>query len=294
VRRGPVRANRREIVPAYGKAARPAGGHHRMRAVGIICARNEELHIAQCLDNLLKGGCEAIVIDNESEDSTVEIARRYLGRGLLSIERLPWRGFFSLRDQLLFKKRLMRSLTHDWVMHVDADEWLCAPWPGLSLSDAIERVDGEGFNCINFIETVFVPWPEQDFANTDYLRHMKTYYFFAPRHPRRMIAWRREIDADNVEGAGHLVAGADIRLYPTDFWLRHYIALSVAHACKKYVHRKFNPDEIAQGWHVNRTNIEPNQLLLKPSHYLRKLDVWDAADFDRSSPAAKHFWEWHA
>src|SRR5207253_6783770 len=123
--------------------------------------------------------------------------------------------------------------------HVDADEWLCAPWAGFSLVQAIERVNAEGFNCINFNEMVFVPWPEQDFAGTDYIRCMKTYYFFQTRHPRRMIAWRRDLAAETVRGAGHVIAAEDLRLYPTDFLLRHYIALSLSHACKKYFHRKF-------------------------------------------------------
>jgi glycosyltransferase involved in cell wall biosynthesis len=46
------------------------------------------LHIARCLRDILSGGIEVILIDHESKIRTVEIARRYLGDGLLSIERL--------------------------------------------------------------------------------------------------------------------------------------------------------------------------------------------------------------
>jgi glycosyltransferase involved in cell wall biosynthesis len=59
-----------------------------LRIVAPICARNEELHIARCLRDILSGGIEVILIDHESKVRTVEIARRYLGDGLLSIERL--------------------------------------------------------------------------------------------------------------------------------------------------------------------------------------------------------------
>jgi hypothetical protein len=59
-----------------------------LRIVAPICARNEELHIARCLRDILSGGIEVILIDHESKVCTVEIARRYLGDGLLSIERL--------------------------------------------------------------------------------------------------------------------------------------------------------------------------------------------------------------
>jgi glycosyltransferase involved in cell wall biosynthesis len=264
-----------------------------MRAVVLLCVRNEESLIAHCLDNWRESGCDVLLIDNDSEDRTVDIARKYLGHGLLSIERLPWTGCFQLREQLLIKKRLMRELDHDWVIHSDADEWLCSPWQDERLLDGIRRVDAEGFNCINFIELVFPPWPDQDFTFTNYTRRMKTYYFFAPSHPHRMQAWRRDLNVDNVEGAGHILRGTGIRLYKTDFIMRHYIALSVDHAVRKYVHRRYDPAELARGWSLNRVNITPERLALKPSHYLRRLDRWDTVDFDRSVPTVKHFWEWN-
>jgi glycosyltransferase involved in cell wall biosynthesis len=264
-----------------------------MRAVALLCVRNEEALIAHCLDNWGESGCDVVLIDNDSEDRTVDIARGYLGRGLLSIERLPWTGRFQLREQLLIKKRLIQDLDHDWVIHTDTDEWLCAPWRDATLLDGVRRVDSEGFNCINFIELVFPPWPDEDFTFTDYTRRMKTYYFFAPRHPHRVLAWRRDLYADNVEGAGHILTGPDLRLYPTDFIMRHYIALSRDHAIMKFVPRRYDPAELARGWFSNRVNIAPERFALKPSPYLRQLNRWDTVDFDRSMPAVKHFWEWN-
>jgi hypothetical protein len=122
---------------------------------------------------------------------------------------------------------------------------------------------------------------------------MYAYYFFAPKHPHRMLAWRRGLDVDNVEGAGHALSGSGIRLYQTDFIMRHYIALSLDHAIRKYISRRFDAEELARGWARNRVNIAPDQLALKPSPYLRQLDRWDTVDFDRSVPTARHFWEWN-
>jgi len=263
-----------------------------MRAVALICVRNEEALLAHCLDNWRNSGCDVVLIDNDSEDRTVEIARNYLGRGLLSIERQPWTGRFALREQLLTKKRLIRDLDHDWVIHSDADEWLCSPWRDATLLDGIRRVDAEGFNCVNFLEFVFPPWPDQDFTFTDYTRRMTTYYFFAPRHPHLMRAWRRELDVDNVEGAGHRLTGSGIKLYQRDFIMRHYIALSLDHAMRKFIFRKYDPVELAQGWNSNRVNIALERLALKASPYLRQIHRWDTVDFDQSMPVAKHFWEW--
>lgn len=264
-----------------------------MRAVALICVRNEEALIAHCLDNWLASGCDVVLIDNDSEDRTLDIARGYLGRGLLTIERQPWTGHFQLREQLLLKKRLIQDLDHDWVIHSDADEWLCAPWPDTTLLDGIRRVDANGGTCINFIELVFPPWPDQDFTFTAYTRRMTTYYVFAPEHPHRMLAWRRDLDVDNVEGAGHILTGPGIRLCQTDFILRHYIALSLDHAIRKLVSRRYDPAELARGWNSNRINIAPERLALKPSPFLRRLDRWDTVDFDRSVPAVSHFWEWN-
>lgn len=264
-----------------------------MRAVALLCVRNEEAHIAHCLDKWRESGCDIVLIDNDSEDRTVDIARGYLGRGVLSIERQPWTGCFQLREQLLIKRRLIGELDHEWVIHSDADQWLCSPWPGATLLDGIRRVDAKGFNCINFIEFVFPPWPDQDFTFIDYTRRMRTYYFFAPRHPHRMLAWRRDLEVDNVEGAGHILTGPNIRLFQTDFIMRHYIALSLDHAIKKFVLRQYDPAELAWGWSSNRVNIAPERLALKPSPYLQQLDRWNTVDFDRSKPTVKHFWEWN-
>jgi glycosyltransferase involved in cell wall biosynthesis len=240
----------------------------------------------------LAGGVEAILVDHESEDRTVEIAEQYLGHGLLSIERLAWTGRFSLKEQLRRKQQIISRLSHDWVLHVDADEWLCPAEPGIALADAIARVDQAGFNCVNFDEVVFVPWPNEDFAGTDYVRAMTTYYYFAPRQPRLVRAWRRDIGGDNTGSGGHLLEADHVNIHPQNFILRHYIALSQAHASRKYVGRRFDEAELETGWHSNRAAIKHGDLALRPSSYLRKLDHWDSVNFDLSAPAKTHFWEW--
>jgi glycosyltransferase involved in cell wall biosynthesis len=264
-----------------------------MKVLALICVRNEELHISRCLDEWINNGCDVVLIDNDSEDQTVEIARSYMGQGLLAIERLPWKGYFSLKDQLIFKNNIIRQTRHDWVVHADADEVLRGPWSGLSLTTAIQRVDAEGYTCINFREMVFVPWSGQDFRNSDYPRCMDAYYFFEPCYPRLLRAWRRDLAADNIESGGHLLTGAGLNLCPHDFFLCHYIALSFEHACGKYVGRQFDPSEIVMGWHGNRLGIQADQLVLKPSPFLKRLRRWDSVDFDCTMPSTKHYWQWH-
>jgi hypothetical protein len=222
----------------------------------------------------------------------VEIARPYLGNGLLAINKLPWLGHFSLRQQLLMKKTIADKLSHDWILHVDADEWLCAPDATLTLSEGIMRAHQEGFTCINFEEMVFVPWPGENFVGREYTREMTTYYFFKPSEVRLMRAWRRDIDADNVSFGGHRLVSNDLKIYPRNFINRHYIMLSQEHGRHKYASRRFDEAELAMGWHSNRISLDDGRLALRPSAYLQRLDRWDSADFVRSAPAMTHFWEW--
>ena len=56
-----------------------------LRALAVVCARNEAIHIHRCLKHLISSGLEAYLIDNESTDDTREIAKEFLGRGLIGM-----------------------------------------------------------------------------------------------------------------------------------------------------------------------------------------------------------------
>jgi glycosyltransferase involved in cell wall biosynthesis len=263
-----------------------------MRVAVIITVRNEELHIRRCLEQWISDACDVVLIDHDSSDKTVHLAREFLGRGLISIERLPWRGYFSLKDQLRQKKSIAAELDHDWLIHADADEWHESPW-GYRIVDAIARVDAEGFNCIEFDEFSFVPWPNEDFARHGYHKLMLTYYRYELFKPYLVRAWRRDIDAHNIEAGGHFItASGELRIYPQHFILRHYIALSLDHVCNKYIGRTFDQAELKVGWHGSRAVLTREHLRLRPSPYLRQLPRWDSIDFDRSNPTDQFFWEW--
>jgi glycosyltransferase involved in cell wall biosynthesis len=264
----------------------------KLHIAAIVSVRDEQYHIARCLDAFVQDGIDVILIDNDCQDRTIDIARSYLGRGLLSIRRKPWHGVYSQGEILALKNLVAQEIDHDWIINADADEWLCPPAPESSLAAAIRRVDAEGFNCINFDEMVFVALGNEDFTKGDCTRQMINYYFFEPNAPRLMRAWRRDLNASNVESGGHIVSAEGLNLYPTSFVLRHYMALSVEHAAAKYVGRKFSPAELARGWHGQRASIKQSDLVLNTSPYLKRLARWDSQDFDRSTPAKTHYWLW--
>jgi glycosyltransferase involved in cell wall biosynthesis len=79
-------------------------------AVTII-TRNEASHIAAALESVAWAD-ETIVVDAESSDETVAIARRSASRVLVR----TWAGY---GDQKNFAAGLAR---HDWILSIDADE----------------------------------------------------------------------------------------------------------------------------------------------------------------------------
>lgn len=263
-----------------------------IRALAILCNRNDAIHMRRCLTHLIDSGLEVYLIDNESTDDSVEIAGEFLDRGLVAIDTLPWHGTLSMSDLLRAKRRVVGSVDHDWVLHLDLDEWPCSPTAGQPLIEAINEEDAAGYTCINFHEIVFVPLDGQDFYREDYAEWMSTYYFYQPDYPRLLRAWNRRAQLDNVRAGGHLLDGGDLRPSPKDFLLRHYIVLSPEHAREKYLGRQFSQEDLDKGWHYNRINITDEDLTVKPVDGLRHLNDPRKEEFDLSSPLRQHFWQW--
>jgi glycosyltransferase involved in cell wall biosynthesis len=261
-------------------------------AVAILCTRNEELHIRRCLACLIDEGLDIVMIDNDSSDRTRAYAAEFLGRGLLSIESLPWRRAFSLSDQLASKAEMIKETPHDWIVHVDADEWLSSSTPGQTLMEGLVAADAAGANCINFDEFVFTPPRGESVEVDDYHHHLLAYYFFQPAYPRLLRAWRKDAALDNQTHAGHNLSGPNISRFPKDFILRHYIVLSEAQARTKYVGRKFSPEDISRGWHGNRTIIRAENMILPPREKLNILADWTSKSFSKEPVHKTHFWQW--
>ncbi|WP_160321287.1 glycosyltransferase family 2 protein [Prosthecomicrobium hirschii] len=261
-------------------------------ALAILCARNERDHALRTIRLLIESRIDVVLIDHESTDGTRAAAADLLGRGLLSIEHLPWRGSFSLTDQLRMKAELGRQAPHDWIVHVDADEWLCSPHPGQSLLEGISAADAAGANAINFDEFVFVPTDQQSFDARTCHEAMLQYYFFQPSYPRLMRAWKRDAGLDNQTRGGHKLTGAALNLHGQDFILRHYIVLSALHAQEKYLGRRFSEEDWLKGWHRSRAQFRPEDLQLPPAAELHRLPHWTSKDFIKTAPRKTHFWSW--
>ncbi len=259
-----------------------------MRVVAMLTTYNEERFIVPCLEHLFEQGIDVYLVDNCSVDQTVEIARRYLKRGLVGIDSLPRRGQFSLRAQMEHKERLAATLEADWFMHVDADEIRLPPRSDQTLAQAFADVEAQGFNAVNFHEFVFVPTQESpDHDHSDYQETMRWYYPFLPSFPHRLNAWKRQLyPVELAHSGGHQVRFPGLRIYRESFRMRHYLFLSVPHAIRKYVDKRYDPTDVAKGWHGWRPQLKPEMIKLPRQADLRRYVSDD--QLDPSNPRTQH------
>ena len=85
----------------------------------------------------------------------------------------------------------------------------------------------------------------------------------------------------------HQVRFAGLRLCPQWFPMRHYLFLSVPHAIRKYVQRRYDPAEVEAGWHRLRARLRPEMIKLPAAAELCSFITDDA--LDPSTPRAKHY-----
>jgi glycosyltransferase involved in cell wall biosynthesis len=259
----------------------------------VIAVRNEAQYLRILLPLLASQGIDVVIVDNESTDSSQQLFSEYDKKPILRVERLAFRGFFSLREQLEAKQKVFASLKHDWVIHHDADEVMENNMPGLTLRDAIQEAHDNGYNALNFDEFVFLPPPESNFFNKNYYENILRYYFFEPYTNRLNRAWKRTSNLNNVAMAGHKLTGPDIYVFPVNHILRHYIVLGYEHAKQKYLSRTFSAEEVSREWHKKRLSVDQENLKLPTANsQLFMLDDWDSKRFQRNYPTSKHYWEW--
>jgi glycosyltransferase involved in cell wall biosynthesis len=277
-----------------------------MKIVAILASYNEQRFIGACLDHYLQQGIHVYLLDNDSTDNTLEIAKQYLGRNLIGIERIPRNGLYQWQKILMRKEELADEIEADWLMHADPDEIRGAPNSRQTLAEAIAEIDKKGYNAVNFMEYTFLPVRESnDHDNAEFQKTMRWYYPFAQRHPHRLNAWKkqnrrwpgmkaflRELVRNHRlppsvnlrDSGGHVIQFPGIKPYPVDFKLKHYIVLSLDHAIQKYVKKSYDPTETgAHGW---RATVKEHEFLL-PSQSQMRLYTSDD-ELDPTNPLKEH------
>jgi hypothetical protein len=260
-----------------------------VKVVAIMIVRNEEACLPRSLEHLGEQGLTAAVVDNDSTDRTRAILE---SSGV--VERIvdaPFDGTFRWGQLLKRAHAMQQELTADWFHLNSPDEIFNSNRAGERLVDAIARIESEGFNVINYDEFVFLPTDEKTRAEGKaFDRLLRHYYFYTPRTMNQMRSWKNVPGTSNLHAGGHLLAGPDLKVYPENLPLRHYISLSTDHFRRKYRDRKYPAEEVARGWHADRARIDTEQVQMPSPRMLKRFDG-DVTKLDRSEPWLKHFWE---
>ena len=99
----------------------------------VLATRNEENNIADCIDSVREIADEVIVVDEESEDRTREIAKLLGAR------------VFKVKHEPIFHKTKQKALDKakgDWILQLDADERV-TPELAQEIKEVIELPDSE-------------------------------------------------------------------------------------------------------------------------------------------------------
>ena len=233
------------------------------RALAIMPAFNEADVIFHAIGALVSEGVDVYLIDHESTDGTVEAAKPWLGRGLVRIERFPEEAGYGERNrtEMVWRDILRRvgeisgEVPADWYLFVNADEFREAPWPGVTLADALREVDELDFNAVNFELLNFRPTPQDAFVpGADVREHLRHYEPPGPYDVLQIKAWKAQpAVVDLVHHGGHDLLFEGKRVFPVPFLLRHYPIRSAEHGRRKVLAERiarFAAEERAGGWHV--------------------------------------------
>ncbi len=220
------------------------------RVVAIIAMFNEADIIVRCILALNEQGVLAYVLDDGSTDESVSLVEPLVGHGVIELERLASDDTFSLTRILRRKEQVAEELDADWFINHDADEFRESPWPGVTLAEALHRVDAAGYNAVDFVLLDF--WP----AHTDGQATIEgsQYSPGLAYNSRQVRCWKRgSVPVDLVTSAGHDVSFPSRRVFPLRFLLKHYPIRSAEPAARKVWQERiprFDQLERERGWHV--------------------------------------------
>jgi hypothetical protein len=260
-----------ETVYYLSRPAASAG----LDVLALMCAFNEADILPYTLRHLIEQGVRVHLIDNWSTDETAGVASRF-GAGVTGIETFPPEGPSGTYDWirlLSHVEELAASIPADWYIHHDADEIRRSPWPGLSLNEALGRVQAEGGNAVDHEVRLFPPTDNAYKANPE--KHFRYYTLddLANRLPQ-VKAWRNTGQRVSLASSGgHSVSFPCVSVHPQKFILNHYPIRSQAQGEKKVLQERqarWNPQERALGWHVHYDAIQKgHSFLTDPSVLVR-------------------------
>jgi glycosyltransferase involved in cell wall biosynthesis len=193
---------------------------------------NEADVIEQVIAHMASQRIPLVVIDNGSTDGTYETLKRSEGSEILELDRIITDKYYWARAlQTLYNRA--SAFEPDWMLRLDADEFLEAPWKGVTLGESIEREHDAGYNLIQFDDFEFWPTDNDDLGEKDLRKRIRHYSW---NDCYQFIAWRNYENTDIWTSGGHLPIfpkGTKVNLCPTRYVLRHYEIRGYEHGVRK-------------------------------------------------------------
>lgn len=251
-------------VVVAGRDARAEPPERNVRVAAIMNVFNEADILEETVLHLSAHGIEVHIFDDWSSDGSYEIAQRLVGmghcKGLSRAGETPSTEY-NWTNLLKRVEQYARTLDTDWVIHYDADEIRCSPWPELSLLEAISRVDALGYNAVDFSVLNFLYTEQNAAASMTELGRFR--YFDFGRQTADFIqvkAWRSDSgEVDLASSGGHDARFEGRRLFPLKFLTKHYPLRSQWQAeAKLFSYRipRIARERSEKGWHVHYDGYE--------------------------------------
>lgn len=217
-----------------------------INVLAIVPCFNEVDIIKTTIDNLLSQNIDVYVIDNWSTDGSWKELQTYNN---VTVERFPatpdtdynWTGILNRIDEVA------ANSNYDWVLHVDADEQIDSPIPGMSVKNFISIADNFGADLIDFVNIAFRPFEESN-ALPNFWQFSN---YPADRNLHR--AWKNKKQTVGLSShGGHTIPTLN-KKFPFTLILKHYPLRSPTQAKNKIFKNRLPrfSQEKKKGWHVH-------------------------------------------
>jgi glycosyltransferase involved in cell wall biosynthesis len=261
--------------------APPAGARATTTALAIMTVYNEADFVARSVEHLLAQGVDVHVVENWSDDGTAEIVEALSqAHPNVTFERFPpARPERHTYEWALLLERVEQiaadDVTHEWIMHNDADELRLSPWRGVTLNEALAFAGAHGFNAIDLTVVDFRPTrdgydgstgPDEFFTRFEFTTTFESYFV-------QIKGWRTDGRIRLADSGGHAAEFEGRRVFPFKFVTKHYPLRSTAQGRKKVFQDRigrYTEAERAKGWHVQYDEIDADEQFVWPGAGLHR------------------------
>jgi len=244
-----------------------------LKIVGTVSVFNEEDIVEEWIKHHLSQNLELVIIDSGSTDSSFEICKKFADNGKIKLFRIKEKSWWDLALDLRRQHDLALTDSPDWIIHMDADEFFESGVDGLTLKKAIEKVDEEGYNLIQFNRFEFFMTHENENLSGSIIEQNNFYSFETDFIYR---AWKFYPGIFVEPSGGHypvFPSELKYRIYPKKMICRHYRFRNKKQAEKKLrlrTERTENSPDIKIGWHSHLKKIQRNDSLIVDCKKLTK------------------------